>query len=215
MDEIDWDFWRNLDHLFIWQVGLLTLGFNPEGLDYSFNPTHLYNQDSSRIRIDYSFNPTNFHNQEIMRIRFDSSFNWKNHNEAAFKKRHSIIHSNRDVGLYTFGIHEVNLKIFIEWVLQNKSFEIPNQLLTRTGHIEPKQQLYSPEEWHSLAEKYAVDEFKNNPKILQDALCKVIREKFKRDNILSSRGKTPVISSIKAYLSDSSFAKNRNWLQNK
>ncbi len=134
MDEIDWDFWRNLYHLFIWQVTLLTLCLNPEGLDYFFNPTHLYNKDSSRIRIDYSFNPTNFQNQEIMWIRFDSSFDWKNHNEIVFKKRHWIIHSNRNVGQYAFGNHEVNLKIFIEWALQNKSFEIPNLLLTGTGH---------------------------------------------------------------------------------
>jgi hypothetical protein len=68
-----------------------------------------------------------------MRIRFDSSFDWKNQSEAAFKKRYSIIHSNRDVGQYAFGTHEVNLKIFIGWALQNKSFEIPNQLLTGTG----------------------------------------------------------------------------------
>ena len=61
-------------------------------------------------------------------------FDWKNHNEIVFKKRHWIIHSNRNVGQYAFGNHEVNLKIFIEWALQNKSFEIPNLLLTGTGH---------------------------------------------------------------------------------
>ncbi len=196
MDDIDWDFWRSLDHLYMWQAALLTLGLNPEGLEYSFNPTHLFDQDS-------------------MRIRIDSSFDWKNHNETAFKKRHWIINSNRDVGQYAFGTHEINLKSFIEWALKSNTFEIPEPLLTGNSNLKPKQQLYSKEEWHSLAQEYAVKELENNPKILQDDVCKVIYEKFKRDNILSTREKIPVVSSIKKCLSDWGFATRRSRLQNR